>query len=166
MMPETCWDSLIINIRLVASCLFLSLHPNLTISSASLYTSHNPPASHSHQKVDTLTHTKYILYDLFHIQDAACLLRGTSRNFQPHTNLSLSGRAMTWRLVSVLSAGSASLCCGGQEAQGQVLLGVSVLMLLHATYTVNTNTRLIRRTGRQANLFWKSVSNGQKCTFT
>jgi hypothetical protein len=29
MMPETCWDkSLIINIRLVASCWFLSLHPN------------------------------------------------------------------------------------------------------------------------------------------
>ena len=28
MMPETCWDkSLIINIRLVASCWFLSLHP-------------------------------------------------------------------------------------------------------------------------------------------
>ena len=28
MMPETCWDeSLIINIRLVASCRFLSLHP-------------------------------------------------------------------------------------------------------------------------------------------
>ena len=30
MMPETCWDkSLIINIRLVASCWFLSLHPSL-----------------------------------------------------------------------------------------------------------------------------------------
>ena len=30
MMPETCWDkSLKINIRLVASCWFLSLHPNL-----------------------------------------------------------------------------------------------------------------------------------------
>ena len=28
MMPETCWDSLTINIRLVASCWFLSLHPN------------------------------------------------------------------------------------------------------------------------------------------
>ena len=28
MMPETCWDrSLIINIRLVACCLFISLHP-------------------------------------------------------------------------------------------------------------------------------------------
>ena len=27
MMPETCWDSLIINIRFVASCWFLSLHP-------------------------------------------------------------------------------------------------------------------------------------------
>ena len=27
MMPETCWDSLIINIRLVASCWFLSLNP-------------------------------------------------------------------------------------------------------------------------------------------
>ena len=26
-MPEICWDSLIINIRLVASCWFLSLHP-------------------------------------------------------------------------------------------------------------------------------------------
>jgi hypothetical protein len=33
MMPETCWDSLIINIRLVASCWFLSLHHNLTKSS-------------------------------------------------------------------------------------------------------------------------------------
>ena len=31
MMPETCWDSLIINIRLVASCWFLSLHPNFTM---------------------------------------------------------------------------------------------------------------------------------------
>jgi len=31
MMPETCWDkSLIINIRLVASCWFLSLHPTYT----------------------------------------------------------------------------------------------------------------------------------------
>jgi len=27
MMPETCWGSLIINIRLVASCWSLSLHP-------------------------------------------------------------------------------------------------------------------------------------------
>ena len=27
MMPETCWDNLIINIRLVASCWSLSLHP-------------------------------------------------------------------------------------------------------------------------------------------
>ena len=27
MMPETCWDSWIINIRLVAYCWFLSLHP-------------------------------------------------------------------------------------------------------------------------------------------
>ena len=27
MMPETCWDSLIINIKLVVSCWFLSLHP-------------------------------------------------------------------------------------------------------------------------------------------
>ena len=32
MMPETCWDkSLIINIRLVASCWFLSLHPAWSI---------------------------------------------------------------------------------------------------------------------------------------
>jgi len=31
MMPETCWDrSLIINIRLVASCWFLCLHPRIT----------------------------------------------------------------------------------------------------------------------------------------
>ena len=29
MMPETCWDSLIINIRLVASCWFFSLHPKV-----------------------------------------------------------------------------------------------------------------------------------------
>jgi len=29
MMTETCWDNLIINIRLVASCWFLSLHPRL-----------------------------------------------------------------------------------------------------------------------------------------
>ena len=29
MMLETCWDSLIINIRLVASCWFLSLHPKV-----------------------------------------------------------------------------------------------------------------------------------------
>ena len=32
MMPETCWDkSLIINIRLIASCWFLSLHPTTTV---------------------------------------------------------------------------------------------------------------------------------------
>ena len=32
MMPETCWDkSLIINIRLVASCWFLSLHPTVPL---------------------------------------------------------------------------------------------------------------------------------------
>ena len=32
MMPETCWDrSLIINIRLVASCWFLSLHPKYSL---------------------------------------------------------------------------------------------------------------------------------------
>ena len=32
MMPETCWDkSLIINIRLVASCWFLSLHPTFVM---------------------------------------------------------------------------------------------------------------------------------------
>jgi len=31
MMPETCWDNLIINIRLVASCWFLSLHPMLNM---------------------------------------------------------------------------------------------------------------------------------------
>ena len=32
MMPETCWDrSLVINIRLVASCWFISLHPTFTM---------------------------------------------------------------------------------------------------------------------------------------
>ena len=33
MMPETCWDNLIINIGLVASCWFLSLHPTFMMHS-------------------------------------------------------------------------------------------------------------------------------------
>jgi len=34
MMPETCWDkSLIVNIRLAASCWFLSVHPMISICS-------------------------------------------------------------------------------------------------------------------------------------
>jgi len=100
---------------------------HLTISSASLCTSHNPSVNQSHQKVDVLTQ-RIFLYDLFHIQYVVCLLRGTNRNFTLDTNPTLSGRAMAWRLVSVLSAGSASLCSGGQEEQGQVLLSVSVFL--------------------------------------
>ena len=37
MMPKTCWDSLIINIRLVASCWFLSLHPMLLLNLEKTY---------------------------------------------------------------------------------------------------------------------------------
>jgi hypothetical protein len=35
---------------------------------------------------------------------------------------------MAWRLVSVLSAESTSLCSGGQKVQEQVILGVSILL--------------------------------------
>ena len=74
------------------------------------------------------SHKVYVYMIGIHNQDATCLLRGASRNFTPEANISFSGRDVAWRLSPVLSAESASSCCGGQDAVGQVLLSVSVCL--------------------------------------
>jgi len=63
MMPETCWDkSLIINIRLVASCWPLSLHP--TIWYTFTYISKYPIASVVRAKVGNTSETFVNIYRL------------------------------------------------------------------------------------------------------
>ena len=65
MMPETCWDkSLIINIRLVASCWFLSLHPTLKSLVSGVNMEHNWSRLVSYWFTDYLT--KITCFDWFY----------------------------------------------------------------------------------------------------
>ena len=110
MMPETCWDrSLIINIRLVASCWFLSLHPTFmmhghkSLKNVNIIMGRRIKSQREHIRCFFIIENLLLRSSFFLILTACCLLISLISRRSPCMDDSdeykRSGRK-TWRFLS------------------------------------------------------------------